>query len=178
MNFFQMTYPFGNDQNPFGVAYGKKDSDLFILPATGKMVKDWSASMLEIREGIFSDYLANDMGLRLCSARLKQAIAHNLRPKDVVQWLAVDVCVPESKKVEEYFALHFPISFDVVDPIRSTMVGAFVVKPVFKSEVIRELSVFGLPNVRGRSMYVSEELKSKIVSLQVTGVAFEPLKHQ
>lgn len=170
MDFFQMLYAEDEEYEPYGVAYGPEDADLFVLPSSGTKVSDWQPLELSLREGGFADYLANDLGVRLCSGRLHASI-EDVRPKsDSVQWL--DVTVADSHEIRQYHVLHFPVNYPVVNESRSIMAGPMVVKPVFCASAIADRHIFTLPNAPGGRLFVSRRLKNAILAANCTGLSF------
>ena len=83
-------------------------------------VREWTPLRLLV-DGTPSDYLANDLALRLCSPRLRAVIEGALSPDDEVQWL--DAPVRDQAGNETlYHVLHVSRP-DVWDDARTIRVG-------------------------------------------------------
>ena len=170
MAFFQMMYAEEEKYSPAGVAYGPEDAGLFVVPRSGVPVDRWRLLELALRDGEFTDYLANDMGVRLCSERLRACIEEVRRERDAVQWL--EAGVSDTRQTRQYHVLHFPIDYPVVNESKSIMAGPVVVKPVLLASGVRNRDIFALPNAPGRTLFVSETLKDAILEANCTGMGF------
>jgi hypothetical protein len=171
MKYFQMTYAEDNDYEPYGVAYAPPDIDPFLLPISGTKIELWTTLSLELREGKFADYLTNDLGARLCSEKLKKIIDSNRSGNDQVQWLEVIVS-EENGHCENYYILHFPEDYLVINKDKSIMAGDMVVKSVLDISIVKDHDIFTLPGEAGRTIFVSESLKKTIVKNKLSGMAF------
>jgi len=168
---YQMTYASEEAYAPYGVAYAAKGTDLFLLPHSGARVQSWKCLPLELRDGAFADYLANNVGGRLCSEALYDIIEHNRSPKDELQWLETTVSIVDGESRRYYF-LHFPQDYPVVNENESLMHMGTVIRPVFTAEGIQGHEVFALPGEPGIRTFVSARLKTLIQRSKMTSVAF------
>jgi hypothetical protein len=75
------------DEATVPVAEGADDADRDRLLSGRDPVQDWSAPRLVVESDELVDYLANNLGVRLCSKRIRDLIDANLSPRDTVQWL-------------------------------------------------------------------------------------------
>ena len=159
-----------DDVGIHGVAYVlDKKKDLFCLPYFGP-VADWQPRALELREGECADYLANDLGCRLCSERLKNILDSEASPSDVLQWLPAEVrCAGITHK---YWILHFPSPPDVLDKNRTKFADRFVVMPVLSKEAVADHRVFIYPEAGEHRMFVAEPVKRIIDASGCTGMEF------
>src|SRR5690242_6574940 len=110
-----------SDEIPFGIAQLQEQDitgscfpppGIFLLPYSGS-VTDWTSLSLLLTNGDFVDYLASDLGCRLCSSRLKSLIQAHASDLDVLQWLPVTVMC--SSDAKDYFILHFPSPPDILN---------------------------------------------------------------
>ncbi|MCU0916721.1 MAG: hypothetical protein MUC88_19495 [Planctomycetes bacterium] len=167
----RMTYVSQEKYAPYGVAYVPKGTDHSLLPPNGTRVQSWTCLHLELRDGAFADYPADNLGGRLCSEALREIIEHNRSPNDKVQWLETLVTIPGGES-RRYHYLHFPVDYPVIDEKESLMHMGRVVKPVFAAEGVRGHEIFGLPGEFGVDAFVSARLKKLIERAKMTGVAF------
>lgn len=170
MAFFQMLFAEEEEYRPAGVAYGPEEADLLVLPMSGIVVGRWSPVELSLRDGGFADYLANNMGLHLCSEKLRNMIEHVRPESDCVQWL--DAIVSDTHESREYHVLHFPVDYLVVNESKSIMAGPMVVKPVLLASAVADRHIFTLPSSPGGRLLVSERLKDAILEANCTGMGF------
>lgn len=170
MTVFQASFPSEKKYAPAGVAYGPKDSELFLVPASGTPVTHWKPLELVLRDGGFADYLANNKGIRLCSEKLCSVIESVRSERDAVQWL--DVSVTDGREVRPYYVLHFPVDYPVVDVNKSIMAGPAVVRPSLRRSEAEGHDIFTLPSDYG-CMFVSSKMKNAIQKAKCTGLAFE-----
>ena len=163
------------ESDRFGVAYGPEDPPMEYLPEKG-IVKAWRPFVLRVKNGDYSDYLANDMGFRLCSEKLKSTLQENASPLDAIQWL--DVLVTKQRETRDYFILHFPSPADALDRNKTIFSGDnrdFVVKPVLSRSAAERHRVFtglGCGQIR---LFVAEGVKSVIKAQRCTGIEFSKL---
>lgn len=134
-------------------------------------VQDWSAPRLVVESDDLVDYLPNNIGVRLCSKRMRDLIDANLGAGDRIQWLRAEV-VDIFGTSHDYFVMHMPGHDDVLNESRSIMAGDFVVKPVIDAEKVRGRQIFRLPEAM-LTAFVSRELKEKMADAAITGVHFE-----
>ena len=144
------------DQGTWGVAHTIEQRELFSLPLSGR-VEDWMPFALELRDGEFVDYLASDLGCRLCSGKMRDILQRHASPKDELQWLPVNVFRGDEQR--SYAILHFPNPPDVLDKRGTLFAGDFVVKPVLFVEALHLHDVFSFPNGGDLRLCVSEVVK-------------------
>lgn len=175
MSIFSVTYCDDIRYAQFGVAYGPPDEEDFWAPEVGEKVNDWKCLKLKMSEGEFADYLANDLGLRLCSERLKRVLVPFCKENQHVIWLPVEV-VNARGQLQCYYALHFLKGLKALDSQKSVLVDDLVVKPVFRSEFDLDSMIFGLPKQGGTLWFVSADVKIQIEAEGITGLAFSKEK--
>ena len=156
-----------DDKGVYGVAESTENSDLFILPNEG-VIEDWEPLRLKITEGEFADYLANDLGVRLCSENLKNLLQKHATHYDKIQWLPVEV--EKDEEIRIYSILHFPKSPDILNHNNSIYAGDFVVKPVFLKEAISRNNVFSYLKAGNLKLFISEPVKLAIEDERCTGM--------
>jgi hypothetical protein len=159
------------DREGAPVAYGADDAGRDqVLEEPGE-VADWLPVELEVRGGDPTDYLANNIGMRLCSARLRDVVEQQRGDGDQLQWLEVQV-VDESGVKHRYFVLHVPTHPDVLDPRRTIWAGeSFVVKPVLSRDKLQGLRVFSFAGATTR-LVVADVVRRAILDAGCTGVDF------
>ena len=170
-----MTYADEEDYSHIGVAYSSEDIDALLLPISGTPIETWEPIRLALRDGGLVDYLANDLGARLCSARLREIIETARTQRDSIQWVDVNV-VSDSGEETPYHILHFPTAPPVVKKECSTYAGDMVVKAVLDESVVRGLSIFALPDEGGRITFVSSAMRNRILLSGLTGMDFHPVR--
>jgi hypothetical protein len=158
-NYYQILF---DDQEGLGVARTLVKGELFFLPDVGE-VRNWNEPILELQNGDYPDYLASNLGCRMCSVCLKDILARYASPADRLQWLPVSVC----KQGEErpYFILHFPAPPDVLDKDRTLYAGdhkEMVVKPVLYAAHAEPHSVFSYPRGGELTLLISTAVKRAI----------------
>lgn len=170
--YYRALYCSEKEYQPYGIAYAPEDTDIFLLPESGKELKSWLPISLELKDGIYADYLANDVGGRLCSEKLKSIIDKHLSEDDSIQWLEVEVKSNTTRELKKYFFLHFPQNFDILDKTKTIWVGDMVVKPVLKPESVKNHNIVTYPSNMGIAFFVSDEIKSAIKKEKITGLDF------
>ena len=156
-----------DDQGSYGVARTTERGELFAL-SDRRRVEDWKPLALELRDGTFADYLASNLGCRLCSERLRSILHDHASPLDQIQWLNVEVFRGTEKRT--YAILHFPSPPDVLNMTMSIVAGDFVVKPVLSKQAVEGHDVFSFPNGGELPLFVSEPVKRAIVAAGCTGL--------
>ena len=156
-----------DDSRDFGVAFAPSTGRVFTLPTVGAVV-NWQPIVMELRKGVFTDYLANNIRCRLCSERLKRILTENASSSDILQWLPVEV--NNGEECRRYFILHFPSPPDVVDKIASIIVDDFVVKPVLSKSAATGHRVFAYPDGGELKLFVDQRVMSAIVGNGCSGM--------
>jgi hypothetical protein len=160
------------DRHDAPVAYGRVDPSRDQLLAEPGYVRRWTALELVVRTTDLTDYLPNNVGVRLCSRRLRDVLDLRRSGEDEVQWLEA-VVVDASGRTHDYYVLHLPSHPDVLDEARTIRVGRdFVVKPVISRGQARNHCVFSFPGAAIR-LIVADEVKVAIERARCTGVTFE-----
>ena len=172
MTLYYLHYVEEKEYEPYGVTYAPDDTDLFIFPPSGEFVAEWSCLKFTLKEGDFADYLTNDLGVRLCSEKLRKIIEGMLSTEDRIQFLE-SIVINDQNEVRVYSILHFPVNFQIINKDKSIMAGPdVVVKPVLKKDAITHLNIFTLPNEDGRTTFVSKSLKEAIEANHCSGLTF------
>lgn len=163
-NYYQVLW---NDRKASGVALVQDYDDLFFLPEQGP-VEDWQPLVFQLTEGELTDYLANDLGFRLCSERLKQILQAHAAADDSLQWLPIEV--QQAGKKIPCFILHFPDPPDVLDRDNSILARDFVVKPVLSKKKLAGHQVFAYPGAGELKLFVAEPVRTAIKEAKYTGM--------
>ena len=161
------------EKKEYGVAYSVKDSDPDILPKGGNWVDNWEDIVYKLEDGGSADYLADDLGARLCSERLRGVVDENKSETDKIQWLRAMVLDAEDQK-REYYILHFPEDFPIVNKNKSLISGQTIIKPVLDIKVIRGHNIARIPisSIHGGRYFVSDTLRKAIKKAKITGIGF------
>lgn len=163
---------FQDESIEMGVAR-TSDPALFFLPE-GEIAA-WQPITLQLTDGGFADYLANDMGVRLCSPKMRAVLEAAGGPGDVVRWLAVHVeyALGDSR---EYWILHFPSPFDVVHREQSILAGDFVAKLVLRNDRLTDRHVFSYPGGGGLPLIVTDRVKAALERAGCTGIEYSEVR--
>ncbi|MFW9928715.1 MAG: imm11 family protein [Candidatus Thorarchaeota archaeon] len=168
MKFYKIGFP---QNSVYGIGSPENANNSFIVPNDGK-ITDWKTIFLRLEDGPFSDYQGSNPVCRLCSKKFKTIIDHGRSESDEIQWLPVKL-INEQGEQREYFILHFPVSYDVLDRGRSIIVDMnHIVKPVFSLEKISNHKVFNYNSDNVLSFIISEDIKIKIEAAHLTNIVF------
>lgn len=152
----------------YGVGVPENEGS-FDVPHDG-FITNWKPIVLKLEEGSFSDYQANSAARRLCSSKLKAIIDHYKSPQDEIQWLPM-VVKDEHGEEREYFILHFPVIYDVIDRENSTYFGEDqLIKPVFSLRKIGRHKVFNYDSYNFFSFFISEDIRKDIEKEKCTNL--------
>jgi hypothetical protein len=169
--YYQLLFADDAEYAPYGVAYGPDGvSRIDLVPENGILVRDWQPLDLTLRGGEYADYLANSVGLRLCSVKMRDVIEAAVSPNDVIQWLNANVYYENQKR--DYFAIHFPMDFPVINKKESTYFNDSLIRPVLAKDGVHERQIFGIPGALGLTTYISEKLKRMIMATRLAGMSF------
>ena len=159
-----------SDRHDAPVAVGVRDRKRTLTLATPCPVLDWSPPELTVVGP--TDFLANDLGIRLCSAKLRDIIETSRNDADHVQWLDAVVCDGNGSSAD-YFVPHFPSPFDVLDPDDTLFAadGVTVVRPLISLERAGLHTVFTYTPY-GVAVVIAADVRRKIVSSACTGIYF------
>lgn len=174
MKYYQLTYSDDYLNISLGVAYARTD-EVFVTPICGEKINNWENIIFDLRDGSFADYLTNDMGVRLVSERFKEIIIKNLTEKDLIQWLS-SVVIDKNGDTRNYYILHFPKNFQVIDADKSVINNDMIIKAVFKENKIKYHNIFTMPSCAGRVFFVSNIIRDEIIKNKITGVGFGNVK--
>jgi hypothetical protein len=154
-----------------GVGYVIEGDVHFRLPNEGK-VNDWKPIVVEVRDGDYCDYLACNIGGRICSKKLRDIINQNASTHDDLQWLDLSAIKNGEKQV--YYMLHFPYPPDVLNIDRTLFVKNtdIVVRPVFSRIRCESFNVISFYENMGVSWYIRDFVKKAIQAAGCTGIEF------
>lgn len=156
------------DYERFGVAYADAGQPDHILFNNGKASETANVIEFELQDGEFADYQANNLGVRLFSQRLKEAIEGGKAQLDALEWR--EAVVRSGDVSRRYFILNFLCSQDLLDKQKTKFVDDFVIKPVFDTEKLIGLSIFGVPGDDGPRTYCSQSMRDTIKGISPTGL--------
>jgi hypothetical protein len=152
-----------------GVAYFATE-ERFLLPDVGN-VEAWQPLLGVLRRGRFCDYLASDLGVRLCSPLVRNILDESATPADDLQWLPAEVASSQGSP-RSYFILHFPSQLDVIDRSKSLMAGDVVVRPLLRAERFVGHSVFTYQGGGGITLYLRGDVERRLKAAGCTGLQF------
>jgi len=159
------------DKPDVPVAEGADDPDRDLVLAEPGVISGWDAPTLRVPRGVPSDYLANDLGLRLCSERMRTVLEQAAGPDDRIQWLPAKVEDANGSE-HEYWVLHMIEVPDLLDAERSIVVrGSFVVKPVVAGERVGSHIIFSFLGATTR-LIVAESTKRSLQGAACSGIDF------
>ncbi len=119
-----------------------------------------------------TDYLANDLVVRLCSQRLREVIDAK-RASEAVLWIPAAVEVPTGSQ-HVYSVLRLVPDPSILDPQRTLYArGEFVVRPIFRREALGTRPLVSFPTA-SVSLVVSAALRSALQQAGITGLEFAP----
>lgn len=155
-------------------AYGKDERQRDLILDGSASTTNWDPPLLEATGRDLDDYLANDIGLRLCSPKLREVIDRCALGSDDLEWLEARVIFHNES--HQFFALNPPVHPEVIDPIGTIYSGErFVVRPVISLEHAAGHNVFSFQEGSVRTI-ISEAVRHAIENAGCTGVDFAPVK--
>lgn len=163
------------DEDWAGVALGRDDPELDDILAAPGPVESWDPPPLNVWSGEMTDYLPSNIGLRLCSARLKDAIDAAANNPEHLQWLPAPVAASETGATHPYSVLHLTEILDVLDAESVMARQDFVVTPVLDSSKLKGESVFIFSGGDQR-VVVSADVRRSILGAECTGVGFTEVR--
>jgi hypothetical protein len=119
---------------------------------------------------MYTDYLPNNLGARLCSDKLRHIIDSVKTENDEIQWL--DTIVKSGDDSKSYSILHFLVNHDVVDLSHSIVDEDSIIMPVLYDDVFSDRHLCAVPGEYGVRWYVSQYLKKQIVKANCTCISF------
>jgi hypothetical protein len=169
-NFYSVLF---KDDKRLGVAYAEGDLSFDFLLSINE-TSQWSKLVFDLEDGDYADYLANDLGWRLCSSKLISIFDQFRGKRDGFIFLPVEV--KKRGNIANYYVLHFPKPSDVLDADASKFAGDLVIKPVLDREKVSEHCVFAYGNeVEVTRFVVSDRIKKIIQSQDCTGIEFSKM---
>lgn len=162
------------DDVPVGV--GGYDLERTKLLTQGGPIDHWPELTVQVDARGPTDYLANDVGVRLCSDRMRDVIERHRTERDDLQWLGARVQA-EGGGIVDYHVLHFPSTPDVLDVAATTYGpdGDSVVRPVVSSTKAQGRSIFTYERYAVGPI-ISAELRDDLGAHHCTGICFEPVR--
>ena len=170
MNYYGL---FGKESKMMGIAYVPEGTPLFLLPDTG-WIDNWQPMVMELREGGFVDYLANNRAWKLFSPKLKDILENSKGDRDAIQWLPV-IVRSEDGEERDYFIMHIYEEHDVLDKDKTIYGNSnFIIKPVISQRLAAKHHIFAFIRAGGIRYCFSERVRKKVLAGKCTGVTFEP----
>ncbi|MDR2910268.1 MAG: hypothetical protein LBV47_02725 [Bacteroidales bacterium] len=159
------------DRQKFGFGYSPDDIDVCMVCEGLPLETEWRKFTIEMRYGIFPDYLITDLNIPLCSGKMKNIIARNCRNSSDIHWLPVDV--RHGNSVVEYYILHIPHYIaDVIDLEKSDRDKDVIFSPHFRQELIEDKDIFASEDDT-TTVYFSQRLKDTLEKENLSGLGFE-----
>jgi len=131
---------------------------------------------LEIKEGIFKDYVSNDLGWPLMSLELKKIFENYQKRASAYKWIKVDILHQQQKITKEYFFGVAINKLDVLNYTKTKMVHGDFEHGIFSYKKIKGFSFFPHPSIYNNNIIVIESLKYEILGKSITGVHFEEIE--
>jgi hypothetical protein len=156
-----------------GVAYLRDYTELSLLPEQG-WVGEWETPYLSLRNGIYTDYLAANIGCRLCSKKLRDILERCKSEKDVLQWLSADV-ESETGETRRYYILHFPELEDLLDKTKSKYVRNIVTKRIIDTKACAGREIFSYMGGYSLSFVVSQKVKEELKNAKCSGLMYRQI---
>src|ERR1051326_1084449 len=152
----------------YGVAYSPIGVHAQMLYRRG-FVSDWRTLEFVLKDGVFSDYQANNMGWHLCSRPLKAVIMSFVSRQDHVQWLPIMI-KGNSDDRNHYYILHLTEPRNVLSRARTIFSDDHVIKPVLNARAIGVSNVFTYADAV--KVYVSGPVRRAILAAGMKGIDF------
>lgn len=127
---------------------------------------------------LWYDYQPNSLAWPIFSERLKNVIDSQTIGEKPFDWLTVTI-KQNSKVSRQYYLLRFIKHQDVLNLEHSVFAGRnadFLVKPVFDSNKIENLTIFSAPKDDGQitsGIYVSQQVRDVAKAQGLVGLNFE-----
>lgn len=165
-SFYKISF---NQEFTYGVGFPEEEED-FDISHNGT-ITDWKPIVLKLKDGPFSDYQANSEACRLCSIKLKTIIDQHKSPQDEIQWLPM-IVKDEHGEERDYFILHFPVIYNVIDKENSTFFGDNqLIKPVFSLRKIGGHKIFNYDSYNFFSFFISKDIKKATEKAECTNLS-------
>ena len=170
-----------DDDDPGGVAYAPGSFELWLEPHS-TLLTTWNVPTFQLRDGSFTDYLANNKGLPMCSEHMREIIETHRGQADLLEWLPVEVhdvqpgpagVGGEEQQSRHYAIPHLLEELDVVDTTRSIMASTgFVVKPHLILAKIGAHQIFRYRGGGDMTICMSNKLRLALLEWGCTGCHF------
>lgn len=158
------------DEEWMPIASGEDSAERDRLLMQAGLVEDWKPLELKVDRGPLVDFVANDIGLDLCSQRMRSLIDQHLGPLDSVQWLPVAL-LDASDTGHAYFVIKVLDRPDVLCRRRSKVLGDdVIIKPAIDLGKVAGREVLAFPGYKG--FMVSERLRDELIEAECVGVEF------
>ncbi len=171
---------FRSSDMSFGVGYTPQG--LYpTLEQEGKHYDKWKPVTFELRGGILTDYLANDLGWELCSQLLRSIIDQHASPNDAYEWLE-NIVVDQDGIHHSYYALYIPDPPDVLDEewtdygrnADGTIDKSCIIAPILQRSKLNDHGIF---RPRDSSIvFLNESVVKAIRKAKCTGMKFKKTK--
>ncbi|OPZ85928.1 MAG: hypothetical protein BWY76_01192 [bacterium ADurb.Bin429] len=144
--------------------------DWMQIPPQGHIVDEWILPKFYFTGSHMPDYLMNDVGWHICSLKLVDAIASVCTELDFVRFLPVHVYT--SDRIIEYYVIHIEKATNAIDIYATVYIDDAIVKPAFKSYALEGVNIFSYYN--SEKIYITEQLHSRILYTDCSGISFNP----
>jgi hypothetical protein len=153
---------YSGPDDEYGVAYS-------FMPG-GTRARETSGGLgFVLRDGKASDYLANDMGWRLCSDLMRSVLDPYLPPSNE-NWIPVSVT--DAQVTHTYHVLLAPDASEALSDRTLYAKDGRVIKPVIALDRIGDRHVFTIGG-RDLTLIVSTEVREALDASGCTGVSYE-----
>lgn len=176
MNRYYAILPGAGIGGKAGVAFIKNHTKLDLLPDQG-WVDNWETKQFTLKNGRYTDYLAANIGCRLCSEKFHSTLERCKSPKDVLQWLPAEV-ENESGEKRVYYVLHFPVLNDMLDKTKSKYAGNILTKHVIDTKLCIGHDVFSYIKCSSLSFIVSAKVRKELKKENCQGLVYLDITFQ
>lgn len=127
------------------------------------------------RSDIFYDYQPNSLAWPIMSERMYTIIASHLTGFEHIVWKRIQI-VGKSISFPYYIPM-FTIQLETLDNNNSVIVpsSGIVLKPCFKKDLLRNLSVFYLPSTFWRvttQLFINDNIRRELLKEKIKGIEF------
>jgi hypothetical protein len=141
-----------------------------------KEVKERKGSpVFTINDGELRDYLPDNIGWQLCSAKIKAIIDAYRLNDDTFEWYPITI--KRGDEESQYYALWFPSMPEILDPNETSYLplprgGKYVRRAAFRANILEKMSIAALEE-NSRRWIVASDVKEAIKQAGCTGISFE-----
>jgi hypothetical protein len=167
----KLFYELSQDESNGGVAF-VPDEYLYEYYEGIKNI-DTAPFTLNIEEGYFEDYLANNLGWPLMSLKLKKIFDKYAIGAPKFKWTKAKVLFSVNSELREYYYLISLDKPDVLDSQKTRFVDEDYIYGVFAYEKIKDYTFFPHPSVSNNDLIVCGQIRDEMINAGITGAYLE-----